>query len=568
MLIISGILKSTKKKHIINGEQISNCIGMILQRRTLFTIITIACLLWVVPAVSAQNPAWQYASDHESISSIDLSADGRVIAVGSTAGSLVVFDGRGASRWGTKTAGELLVDVAPDGSMIVTGSRENIENDKGTVRAYDPKGTVLWLNNTGWVTQLAAAGNPLSIAVGTRHGMALIFNNRGGIVKSYSNFPLLDVVKEIGISPDGKAFAYSLYSEKPTLRLMNITKGGMSLPASFGDHVALSTNGSAIAVAEGEGSLGKLHLYAGNGTCLWTRGTGDVNDVAISGDGTCMVTGEENGNITMYDRNGNVTWVYRAHGPVNSVSMTQNATLVAAGSSDEHVYLVDGTGKLVWEYGDPEVLENPVTIVRLSDRGNALIALVNSRSILYFPVEVSEVPMVSGNATLPAGNRSTVNMSANAMNASSVKGNLSSTNSSMVKGNLSSANSSMVKGNLSSANSSMVKGNLSSANSSMVNLSPDNSTTKNVTTTLNANSGNTTLPATNMSRGVLNTTLKNATTMPMVKGNLTQVAKERVPGRKGSILSGIYFPPIWHSTAGTPAGWTRPVWMIKALGKH
>ena len=507
---------------------------MILQRRTLFTIITIACLLWVMPAVSARSPAWQYTSDHESISSIDLSADGRIIAVGSTAGSLEVFDGKGASRWGTKTAGELLVDVAPDGSMIVTGSRESMENDKGTVRAYDPKGRELWLNNAGWVTQLAAAGNPLSIAVGTRHGMALIFNNRGGIVKSYSNFPLLDVVKEIGISPDGKAFAYSLYSENPTLRLMNITKGGMSSPASFGDHVALSTNGSAIAIAEGEGSLGKLHLYAGNGTCLWTRGTGDVNDVAISGDGTCMVTGEENGNVTWYDRTGDVTWVYRAQGPVNSVSMTPNATLVAAGSSDEHVYLLDGTGKLVWEYSDPEVLGNPVNTVRLSDRGNALIALVDARSVLYFPVEAPGVPAV------PARNTSTVNMSAisaNAMNASSVKGNLSSTNA---------------------TNSSVVKGN----------LPLDNSTTKNVTTTPNTTSGTTRLPATNVSRGALNTTLKNVTTMPLVKGNLTQVQKERVSGKKGSILSGIYFPPIWHSTAGTPAGWTRPVWMIKALGKH
>ncbi len=369
-------------------------------------------MLLSVQAVFAQSPAWQQTTRHEFISSIDLSSDGSVIAAGSTMGTLAVFDKAGRMQWNITFPGTLLVDVSPDGSMIVTGSRESMEKDKGTVRAYDRTGRAVWLNNTGWITELAAAGDPLRVAVGTRRGTAEVYDAKGKLVKMYSNFPLLDVVKKLGISADGKSIAFSLFSRKPVFKLANVTRGSVSSPALFGDHIALSANGSAIAVADGEGSRGDLYLYAANGTRLWNLNTGDVNDLAISANGACVITGEEDGTVTCYNRTGNVSWTYRTEGPVNSLSITPNATLVAVGSADEHVYLLDGNGVLVWEYNDDEALENPVNMVRLSADGRSLVAVAGGTDLLYFPIDAALTGATTAgnetNATVNAGNSSGV----------------------------------------------------------------------------------------------------------------------------------------------------------------
>ncbi len=411
--------------------------------------IVLLLLLWSMQSVSAQSPAWLHTSQKDYISSADISSDGSVIATGSTMGTLAVFNKVGEMQWSTTVQGALLVDVSPDGSVIVSGSRESMENDKGTVRAYDRNGKAVWLNNTGWIAGLTTAGDPLMVAVGTRHGMAEVYDAKGNLVKTYSTYPLLDVVKEIGISSDGKSIAFSTFSRNPVFKLANISKGSVSSPDCFGDHIALSANGSAIAVADGEGSLGDLQCYAGNGTRLWSLDTGDVNDLAISQDGTCVVTGQEDGTITCYNRTGTVSWTFSAGGPVTSLSITPNATLVAAGSMDEHVYLLDGTGKLIWEYGDAEVLDNPVSTVRLSESGNALIAVIKEKELLYFPIE-KPAGAEAGETGTPVQGNSSVNLTQAEgnipANATPVNGNTSGNSTPVTSGqNLVKGNSSSVR---------------------------------------------------------------------------------------------------------------------------
>lgn len=60
--------------------------------------------------------------------------------------------------------------------------------------------------------------------------------------------------------------------------------------------------------------------------------------LALSADGTVIVTGQMDGNITVYDGSGRVSRTYQAMGPVNSVSLTPDASLIAAGSSDGFIY--------------------------------------------------------------------------------------------------------------------------------------------------------------------------------------------------------------------------------------
>lgn len=504
-----------------------------------------------IQAVAAQSPAWQYHAQNERISSIDISSDGTVIAAGSMMGTLAVFDKAGAPQWSEKVSGALLVDVAPDGSMIVTASRESMENDKGVLRVYDLTGRERWMNNTGWAAELAAAGDPLRIVVGTRQGAAMVFDAKGTLVKTFSTYPFLDVVKELGISSDGKSIAFSTFKENtPMFKIINISKSSIKSPAIYGNHVALSANGSAIAVAEGEGSLGRLHLYNAAGTDVWMLDTGEVNDLAISGDGTCLVTGGEDGTVVRYDGTGNVSWTFRAGGPVNSIAMTPDATLVAVGSSDEHIYLLDDAGKLLWDYNDDEPLENPVDTVKFSADGSMLVAVIDGKDLLAFPIDR---PAVAPTQAAPAGNGTANATPGNtSINSTLLKGNVTA-NSTLPKGNVS-ANSTPVTGTA-SVNSTLTKGNVTANSTQVTGNASINSTLLKGNTSINSSllKGNVSVNSTFPNSSLNSTPPKGNTpaNSTPAKGTNTSVLKTSPATKNTSVSSGDLFASLRYPGRGS-----------------
>lgn len=82
----------------------------------------------------------------------------------------------------------------------------------------------------------------------------------------------------------------------------------------------------------------------------WQFKTGDViYSISTDGKGDIIALGSRDGNVYLFDKNGNRLWNFQVGSTVNSVSIALDGNYVVVGSEDRYVYLLDRNGKLVWK---------------------------------------------------------------------------------------------------------------------------------------------------------------------------------------------------------------------------
>jgi WD40 repeat protein len=84
---------------------------------------------------------------------------------------------------------------------------------------------------------------------------------------------------------------------------------------------------------------------------LWSYRTGaEINDVAISSDGSLIVAGSGDKKIYSLDQDGRLLWSYEAEETITSVAISSDAEWIGAGSNNGKIFIFNREGRLIWQH--------------------------------------------------------------------------------------------------------------------------------------------------------------------------------------------------------------------------
>ncbi|HUU76253.1 MAG TPA: WD40 repeat domain-containing protein [Methanoregulaceae archaeon] len=351
--------------------------------------ILTGALIQIAP-LAADTPDWHYFVDREYIYSIDISSDGEIVAAGTTMGKVLVFDKVGTLLWDYRVPGRIIVDVSPDGSIFIVSTQDSAEKNKGTVRCFDRNGTQLWMENTGWVTNIDFSKNLDTIAVGTRDGDIIILDSLGTVMETYTDFPKTYVVNSLSLSQDGSCLAYSLFEDKPNLEYIDLDASRRRIFSKYSvkyswpiNIIRISGDGNYIATESSEGSYSELSFFSKNGIRIWSRSLKKLNDIVITVNGSRIVTGSKDGTLSVFNSSGNQLWNFTSQGEITSISMNDGEDLIAVGSAKSILYLFTLSGDHIRSFRVEGFPEGRIQSVKLSNDGGSIIAAVNKKELIY-----------------------------------------------------------------------------------------------------------------------------------------------------------------------------------------
>ncbi len=114
---------------------------------------------------------------------------------------------------------------------------------------------------------------------------------------------------------------------------------------------ALSQQGSLLAIGTIRGADTSVLNYE-TGELLW-KFSGDSQTkagVAVSADGERVVSGDDEGKIRAFARDGTLIWTYEcSHKKIARLGMTPDGERIVFGGND-HIYCLNGSGDLLWKY--------------------------------------------------------------------------------------------------------------------------------------------------------------------------------------------------------------------------
>jgi len=96
-------------------------------------VVLILLVIFCSPA-SGKEPLWTRNVSDEYITDIAISEDGSRVVVGTSMGGVYLYDNQGSLLWSQRHEGIMMVGIASDASLVVTGESESREKDKGHLR--------------------------------------------------------------------------------------------------------------------------------------------------------------------------------------------------------------------------------------------------------------------------------------------------------------------------------------------------------------------------------------------------------------------------------------------------
>ena len=131
--------------------------------------------------------------------------------------------------------------------------------------------------------------------------------------------------------------------------------------------LAVAADGSTIVAGDRNGNL---TVSDGEGALLWQRKLGEgIHGVAVSRDGQRIVCGSKDCQLRTFTRAGELEWEQPLGKSVWSLAMDPGGNFIATGTGDSVAFYTDG-GILVWEYETARAMVG----VSVSRAGSRIIA--------------------------------------------------------------------------------------------------------------------------------------------------------------------------------------------------
>lgn len=377
----------------------------------IFSLILV--LFSLIPQVYGLEPRWIYPTGGQDIASMAISANGSIVAVGTTAGDVILLDRSGTELWRHTVPGSVLVAVPPDGSVVLAGNQEDHYKNKGAIRLYDKNGTRRWFMNTGYLTGIGISADAKRMAAGVQTGETIITDAQGAgptVVPAGTDTVMAE---DFFLSPDGSTAGYTkhmvnnLYvTPEPRLVIINLNSRGKTTFDTQSNVLAFPANGSRVLAGLADGTAGSISLFWRNGTRIWKTETGAVSDVAISAGGD-RAAGTSWSGLYLFNGTANGSRLLLPREDLSSVSMSQNGTYIATGSRDGTVYLLDWNGSVLWSHWNGGTIPGKILAVEIASDGSAVVSASDEHEVRYFSTGVLDAPPPAVNAS--AGNATVVN---------------------------------------------------------------------------------------------------------------------------------------------------------------
>jgi ABC-type sugar transport system permease subunit/outer membrane protein assembly factor BamB len=262
--------------------------------------------------------------------------------------------------------------VTADGNRIVIGARDN------TVRVVDAAGQPLWeftaansilgADTTSDGTWTVVASEDRSVYLLDAGGAAQ-WQYRAG--QAMNNAAVAEDGSLVAATSDDRSF----YVLDGSGNLVWREVLGIDVRA-----VAIYGTGERARVITGSDD-GYVTIYdRDGGTLLSSRLDYDVQSLAVTANGRWIVAGTSDGLVSLLDgSNGQVVWKYKVGEEVTSVAMSADARTILAGSRDKKAYLLDGDGKLLQAFP----MQSEVLATAISGDGAVLvIGSADNRAVL------------------------------------------------------------------------------------------------------------------------------------------------------------------------------------------
>ncbi|HIK45306.1 MAG TPA: hypothetical protein IGR64_10525 [Leptolyngbyaceae cyanobacterium M65_K2018_010] len=303
-----------------------------------------------------------------SVNSVSLSPDGRILASASADGTVKLWEknGRELQTLRGHTAGINSLSFSTDGQMLASASVD------GTVKLWNLSGQELqtFQGHTAGVTGVSFSPDGQMLATASADGTVKLWDRRGRELQTLKGHS--DPVWSVIFSPDGQMIASA--SSDHTAKLWDLS--GREIQTLQGhkgtiSSVVFSPDSQILVTASWDETL---KLWDKNGRELRTfyGHNGSVNSAVFSPDGTKIASSDDKGKIKLWDANGNELQTLSGHsGTVYSVGFFREGKVLISGSAD-------GTVKL-WSIGGREPISlvsdsdsNPVRDLAFSQDGKAL----------------------------------------------------------------------------------------------------------------------------------------------------------------------------------------------------
>ncbi len=283
---------------------------------------------------------------------VAISPNDRRIASGGWDNKLTIWDASTQTLTPTLTIplqgnGDLLLDLAfsPDGSRIVTGSRQDDNYKTPTVNVWDVNS-----GNKMLTLQYALPEFCSSVAYSPKGSFiaAGCFNQYSAkrtlqVWDANTGRQLLNidgVNGPVAFSPDETRFTGG-HGHTQLLKLWD-TRTGQELLTIQGNKfkgfnsVAFSPDGNRIISGNGDGTLKLWDVGTGQELFTFTGHTKTVNDVIFSPDGSRVVSGSADGTLRLWDMlTGKPLAVFRIAKPFQSVGFSADGKHIISGSDDK-----------------------------------------------------------------------------------------------------------------------------------------------------------------------------------------------------------------------------------------
>jgi WD40 repeat protein len=282
-----------------------------------------------------------------------ISRDGQTIVIGYQNGFIRLWNRLGKPlveepEEGQSHDGKITcVDISADGQTIVSGGEE------GTVRLWDRKakriGPILG-GHAGNINAVGLSANGKSIVSAGDDGMVRLWERRSPSepVKAYEG-----TVDSMTFGGNGK----TILAAGPGARILRWDSS--RVPSGNTENGPIDTQITATAWGPGGDFLvigrsdGKVLLRSQQSTIsdkyFIDAHAAGVTSIAVSGDGKIIVSGDEQGNVRLWDRQGkSIGKTSRGHeGRVASVAINSNGQTIVSGGSDGRVLRWNLQGSVV-----------------------------------------------------------------------------------------------------------------------------------------------------------------------------------------------------------------------------
>jgi WD40 repeat protein len=283
----------------------------------------------------------------EEIGCVDISPDGRLVAAGGLAGSVMLWEigGEGRTLMCGHAFGVLSIAFSPDSKRLATGSADS------TIRLWET-GRRTWGQRTA-APVLSAAPSPdgKTVAVGTADGGLEIRDAAdGSILSSVPAPPGGGRVWSVAYSADGSALAVGSLDTEVAVRDARTGEPRFSLAGheSWVECVRLSPDGKTFATAGHDDTI-RLFSAADGKPGLVLRGHADmVFCLAYSPDGSVLASGSADATVRFWNAaTGAEIRVSRFHRrEVRAVAYSPDGRAFASGGRDRFVRVIgSGTGE-------------------------------------------------------------------------------------------------------------------------------------------------------------------------------------------------------------------------------